>query len=232
MPERYRVDCLTVEVHQDRRSLGEAAADCAAQAIGEMLSRSREGSVIFASAVSQNEFLESLRTRPGIDWSRIAVFHMDEYLGIGRDHPASFRRYLSEHFVEHVPVRQFHELRGEAADPEAECVRYRNLLREAQPGLVALGIGENGHLEFIDPAECNFHDPRDVRVVELDDTCRMQQVHDGAFENLAAVPARALSLTIPVFLRTPRVIGCVPGASKKEAIKSALEGPITATCPA
>lgn len=232
MPERYHVDSLAVEVHSDRRSLGAAAARCAAEAIGHAVAESGEAAVIFASAVSQNEFLETLRTLPGIDWTLITVFHMDEYLGIGRDHPASFRRYLAEHLVDHVPARQFHELRGDAADPEAECVRYERLLREANPALVALGIGENGHLAFIDPAECDFDDSRDVRVVDLDETCRRQQVHDGAFESLATVPLRALSLTIPVFLRTPRVVACVPGFTKKQSVKTALEGPVVESCPA
>jgi glucosamine-6-phosphate deaminase len=232
MPKQFQVDALSVEIHEDRRSMGAAAAECAARAITEMLAESHEAAIIFASAVSQNDFLERLRTHAGIDWTRIAVFHMDEYLGIGRDHPASFRRYLSEHLVDHVPVRQFHELHGEAADAEAECSRYAQLLRQAKPGLVALGIGENGHLAFIDPAECDFGDTRDVRVVELDEACRLQQVHDGAFADLAAVPARALSLTIPVFLRTPRAVVCVPGTTKQSSVRAALEGPITESCPA
>jgi glucosamine-6-phosphate deaminase len=106
------------------------------------------------------------------------------------------------------------------------------LLRQADPGLAALGIGENGHLAFIDPKECDFREPRDVRVVGLDRVCRMQQVHDGAFSELDEVPPRALSVTIPVFLRIPRLVVSVPGSTKREAVRLALEGPIAASCPA
>ncbi len=228
----FQVDSVAVEVHPDRRAMGMAGAAYAAAAIQEMLQKAGEGAIVLGSAVSQNEFLEALRTSSGIDWSRITVFHLDEYLGIGADHPASFRRYLVEHFVAHVPVRQFHQIRGEAEDAEAECARYRELLLKAQPGLAALGIGENGHLAFVDPAMCDFHDPRDMRVVEMEEACRLQQVHDGAFESLDAVPRRALTLTIPAMLRAPRIVCCVPGPTKSEAVKRALEGAITERCPA
>jgi glucosamine-6-phosphate deaminase len=228
----YQVDSMAVEVHRDRQAMGAAAAALAAGHIQEMLKEAGEAAVVFASAASQNEFLEALRTHPGLDWTRVTIFHLDEYLGIGDQHPASFRRYLIEHLVSFVPVRRFHQLRGEAPDPEAECARYQDLLRTAQPGLVALGIGENGHLAFIDPAECDFHDPRDVRVVELDDVCRRQQVHDGAFETFDDVPRRALSLTVPAILRAPRIVACVPGPTKKESVKRALEGVIAEECPA
>lgn len=227
-----QVDCVAVEVHPNRRSLGEAGAAYAAAAIQEMLKKAGEGAIILGSAVSQNEFLEALRTHPGIDWSRITVFHLDEYLGIDAGHPASFRRFLIEHFVAHVPVRRFEQIRGEAADAEAECARYQELLRKAQPGLAALGIGENGHLAFIDPAECHFDDARDMRVVRMDDVCRQQQVNDGAFERLDAVPRRALTLTIPAMLRAPRVVCCVPGPTKQEAVRRALEEPVAESCPA
>lgn len=228
----YQADSMVMEVHRDRQAMGAAAAALAAQYIDQMLSEAEEASVVFASAASQNEFLEALRTRPEIDWTRITVFHLDEYLGISEEHPASFRRYLIDHLVGLVPVRKFQPLRGDAPDPEAECARYQDLLRTARPGLVALGIGENGHLAFNDPAECDFDDPRDVRIVELDEVCRLQQVHDGAFETLEAVPKHALTLTVPAILRAPRIIGCVPGPTKKESVKRTLEGPIAEECPA
>jgi glucosamine-6-phosphate deaminase len=230
--KRFQVDRLAVEVHETRAALGLAAARVASEKICDLLARFGQASVIFACAASQNEFLAALRADPSIDWSRVTVFHMDEYVGLPADHPASFRRYLREHLVSRVPVGRFHELGGDAPDPEAECVRYQELLRQSPPGLVALGIGENGHLAFIDPAECDFSDSRDVRSVELDDVCRMQQVHDGAFAALDDVPRWALSLTVPVFLRTPRAVVCVPGTTKQCAVKRALEGPIQESCPA
>ena len=152
---------------------------------------------IFASAPSQNEFLSALREDAGIPWDRVTAFHLDEYIGVEATHPASFRRFLVDRLFAHVPVRTFHGLAGEAPDAEVECRRYAGLLREARPSLAILGIGENGHLAFIDPPMCDFFEPADVRVVELDEPCRHQQVHDGSFATLEEVPRRALSLTIP-----------------------------------
>lgn len=197
-----------------------------------MLSKRGEASVVFASARSQDEFLACLRTQPGIDWSRVTVFHLDEYVGIPASHPASFRCYLRDRLLKYVPVREFHGLNGEATDLVAECARYAALLERKEPGLVALGIGENGHLAFIDPQSCNFLDPYDVRPVELDEICRRQQVHDGAFVRLEDVPLRALSLTVPFILRVPRAVVTVPGSTKRDAVKQALDGPIAETCPA
>jgi glucosamine-6-phosphate deaminase len=197
-----------------------------------MLAVRGEASVIFASAKSQDEFLAGLRTQPGIDWKRTTVFHMDEYVGLPATHPASFRYYLRDRLLQHVPARQFFELNGEAGDLAAECARYAALLERHPPGLVAMGIGENGHLAFIDPQNCDFEDPARVRAVELDEVCRMQQVHDSAFTRLEDVPLRALSLTIPCMLGRPRVVATVPGPTKREAVKAALEGPVAETCPA
>jgi glucosamine-6-phosphate deaminase len=134
--------------------------------------------------------------------------------------------------MDRLPIAAFHELAGDAPDLEAEADRYRRLLEEHPPVLVALGIGENGHLAFIDPGECDFHEPRDVRIVNLDDACRQQQVHDGCFESIEDVPRRALSLTIPFFLRTPHVVVTVPGPAKARAVRDALKGPIDPRCPA
>jgi glucosamine-6-phosphate deaminase len=157
---------------------------------------------------------------------------MDEYAGMHGNHPASFRRFLRERLLDHVPVAAFHQLDGEAADAEAECERYAGLLGAAQPCLAIMGIGENGHLAFIDPPVCDFSDPRDVRAVGLDQLCRMQQVHDGAFARLEEVPRRALSLTVPFFLRVPRALVFVNGVRKSAAVRAALEGPIAEACPA
>ena len=197
----------------------------------EEIGRVGRAAVVFASAVSQDPFLAALRTQE-IDWTRITAFHMDEYAGMSGEHPASFRRFLRERLFDHVPVAAFHQLDGEAADAEAECERYAGLLRRAEPCLAIMGIGENGHLAFIDPPVCDFGDPRDVRAVELDDVCRMQQVHDGAFARLEDVPRRALSLTVPFFLRVPRALVFVNGEHKSEAVRAALEGPIAEACPA
>jgi len=223
---------LEVEVHPDRAALGRAAAAAVADHLKQAVAREGRAAAIFASAPSQDEFLAALRADGKIPWDRITAFHLDEYVGLPAGHPASFRRFLADRLFSRVPVRAFHGLAGDAPDAEAECARYAALLREAQPGLVVLGIGENGHLAFIDPPVCDFAEPRDVRVVELDEACRRQQVHDGAFVTLAAVPRTALSLSIPVLLKVPRAIAVVPGPAKRAAVKAALDGPVTCACPA
>jgi glucosamine-6-phosphate deaminase len=223
---------LRVEVFPSRPMMGVAAARSAAEAIRDRLARDRRVAVIFASAPSQNEFLAALREEPGIDWPKVTAFHLDEYVGIGPDHPASFRRFLVDRLFAHVRVAAFHGLNGQAPDLAAECARYAARLRAARPALAILGIGENGHLAFIDPPVCDFSEPADVRVVELDEACRRQQVNDGCFPTLEEVPRTALSLTVPLLLSVPRAVAIVPGPAKRAAIAAALQGPVTTACPA
>ncbi len=234
-PERARVlsaGRLRVEVHGDRPALGAAAARAVAGEIRSLLLRDGQAAIVFASAPSQNEFLAALRVAPGIDWTKLTAFHLDEYVGIAPDHPASFRGFLADRLFAHVRVAAFHGLDGQARDLAAECARYAGLLKAQAPSLAILGIGENGHLAFIDPPVCDFADPRDVRVVELDESCRTQQVHDGGFARIEDVPRTALSLTIPVLMRVPRVVAIVPGPAKRTAIAAAVAGPVTRACPA
>src|SRR6266511_2405947 len=160
---------LAVEVHPGRPSLGRAAARLVAAHLRDEVARRGRAAVVFASAPSQNEFLAALRADPDVPWTKLTAFHLDEYVGVGSDHPASFRRFLTDRLLAHVPVGAFHGLDGKAKVLAAECDRYADLLRRAAPSLAILGIGENGHLAFIDPPMCDFHDPADVRVVELDE---------------------------------------------------------------
>jgi len=231
MIRRFECERLAISVHETRAEAGAASAARFAERLRAVLATQAEASVIFASAPSQNEFTSAL-CKESIDWARVTAFHMDEYVGLPAEHPASFRRYIREHLLDHVRVRAFHGIRGEADDPEAEAARYAALLREFPPAVVALGIGENGHLAFMDPPVCDFEDPLDVKVVELDEVCRTQQVHDGCFAELALVPERAISLTVPVFMRTPHAAVTVPGPTKRAAVKAAIQGPVTAACPA
>jgi glucosamine-6-phosphate deaminase len=223
---------LRVEVLPSRAMMGLAAARAVAEAIRGLIAREGRTAVVFASAPSQNEFLAALRQEPGIEWPKITAFHLDEYVGIDAFHPASFRRFLVDRLFAHVKVAAFHGLDGQAQDLAAECDRYAALLREASPSLAILGIGENGHLAFIDPPVCDFAEPANVRVVELDEPCRRQQVNDGCFPSLEEVPRHALSLTIPLLMSIPRAVAIVPGPAKGAAIRSALEGPVTCACPA
>jgi glucosamine-6-phosphate deaminase len=228
----YFCDKLEVRIYPDRDEAGAAGAAIAAGIVREEIAHRSKAAVVLASAVSQDPFLSALRSQDGVDWGRVSVFHLDEYAGMTADHPASFRRFQRERFIDRVPVGAFHPLAGDAPDLAAECRRYAALLREAKPCMVAQGIGENGHLAFIDPPVCDFNDPQDVRIVDLDDVCRMQQVHDGAFERIEEVPKRALSLTVPFFLRVPRVLVFVNGPNKAAAVKATLEGPVAESCPA
>lgn len=232
MPRSFSVQNLIVSVHEDRRELGEAAGGAIAGTLRRLPGENQRAAVVFASAPSQNETLEALTGAPQIDWGRVAAFHLDEYLGIGEEAPQSFRRYLREHLLSRVPLGEFHGLRGEAPDPEAECTRYASLLDAYQPQLALLGIGENGHLAFIDPPVCRFDDPRALRVVTLDETCRLQQVHDGIFAALDEVPRQALSMTIPRIMAIPHLFVMVPGPTKPRAVRAALAGPVTPACPA
>jgi len=231
MIPRVQREKLEAFVLETRAQAGAAAAARFAERLQAAITARGQAAAIFASAPSQNEFLAALREMD-VQWGKVTAFHMDEYVGIAGDHPASFRRYLREHLIDRVGIGAFHELQGDAADPETECARYARLLTEAQPAVVALGIGENGHLAFIDPPVCDFEDLQDVRMVELDDVCRMQQVHDGCFASFEDVPQRALSMTIPVFMRTPHAVVTVPGPAKARAVHAALNGPVTEACPA
>jgi glucosamine-6-phosphate deaminase len=223
---------LKVAVHSSRADLGRAAAALVGARLRDRVAQQGEAAAIFASAPSQEEFLAALRADPQVPWERITAFHLDEYAGLSARHPSSFQRFLRERLFDHVPVRAFHGLDGETADPETECARYAALLRQCRPALVVLGIGENGHLAFIDPPECDFREPRAVRVVALDERCRAQQVHDGAFAHVEDVPGAALSLTIPFLMDIAEAVAIVPGPAKRDAVRAALEGPLSCACPA
>ena len=222
----YRVDRLEVRVFENRQALGQAAAAAVAETL------TRPCSAVFAAAPSQNETLAALGEAPGIDWHNIHAFHLDEYAQATPESPHSFRRYLTDHLFSKVPVGRFEGLRGEAADLAEECNRYTALLNMAYPTVGLLGIGENGHLAFNDPPAARFNEPALVRVVELTETCRQQQVHDKTFPDLEAVPRAALSLTIPALMKIEQLFVMVPGKWKAAAIHASLRGPICEACPA
>lgn len=229
---RLRADELNVYIYQSRSKMGNAAAAVITAEIRGLIEKRGRAVVIFASAPSQNEFLSALVEAPGIDWSRVVAFHLDEYLGMDEKAPQSFRKFLIDRLVDKVPLGEFHGLRGEVDDGPAEARRYAQLLEANRPDFAVLGIGENGHLAFIDPPFCNFEDPEAVKVVELDGICRQQQVNDGAFTKLDEVPTKALSLTIPTLMALPKLFAIAPGPAKRQAIKGAIEGPVATTCPA
>lgn len=232
LERNFRADRLNVYVYESRPKMGQAAAAVIAGEIRRAIEERGRAVVILASAPSQNEFLASLAEAPDIDWSRVTAFHLDEYLGMDDRAPQSFRKFLIDRLVNKVPLRQFHGLRGDAPEGIAEAKRYAKLLEENPPDLAVLGIGENGHLAFIDPPFCDFNDPEAVKVVQLDEICRKQQVNDGAFASLDEVPKDALSLTIPRLMATPILFAIAPGPAKRLAIKHAVDGSISTSCPA
>jgi glucosamine-6-phosphate deaminase len=232
MPPDTVVDALHVRVLPDGRALGAAAAAHAATVLRDAIAARGVAHAMFATGNSQLDFLGALAGETGVDWTSVVGFHMDEYVGISADHPASFRRYLRERLVSRVPFRAFHYVEGDASDIGAECARYGRLLREHPLDLCCLGIGENGHLAFNDPPVADFEDPVDVKVVTLDDACRRQQVGEGHFPDVDAVPSEAITVTIPALLRAETVLAIVPEARKREPVRRALEGPVTTACPA
>jgi glucosamine-6-phosphate deaminase len=232
---RFTVDSLEVLVFENRALAGRRAAEDVAEAITACQSRNGRANVIFAAAPSQDEFLAGLVAGTQIDWARVLAFHMDEYLGVSADHPASFRRYLLEHLFRLVelPTSQLRLIPGEQTDrPLATCLAYEDLLRSEPSDIVCAGIGENGHLAFNDPPVADFLDPVLVKVVRLDPVCRTQQVSDGCFERISDVPAHAYTLTIPALLLAPVVSVVVPGTRKANAVLTTLRGPISEACPA
>jgi glucosamine-6-phosphate deaminase len=171
-----KVDNLNVEVYESTEAMGKAAAESAAQRLRELAKQNETVAVIFATGASQMAMLEALTSIPDLPWNKVVGFHMDEYLGISDQHPASFRRYPRERLTDKVKMRQFYGVDGGADNPEEVLRKYADLLQQHNPQLCLLGIGENGHLAFNDPAEANFEDPLDVKIVSLDQQCRQQQV--------------------------------------------------------
>ncbi|CAN5912132.1 glucosamine-6-phosphate deaminase [soil metagenome] len=231
----FKVDKLSVAVFEDRAQMGRAAASAVARAIADRQAQAGRANVVFAAAPSQDEFLAALGTGGAVDWSTVHGFHMDEYLGIDPDHPASFRRYLNEHIfrLAGLPAERLHLIAGESTDrPLKTCLEYEAKLRASPTDIVCAGIGENGHLAFNDPPVADFLDPVDIKVVRLDHACRLQQVHDGCFPNLEDVPTHAFTLTVPALLRAPVVSVVVPGPRKADAVQATLRGPIAESCPA
>jgi glucosamine-6-phosphate deaminase len=186
--------------------------------------------IIFAAAPSQSEMLGALREQPGIDWSHVTAFHMDEYLGLAENAPQRFGVWLRRVIFDKLPFAAVHLIEP-GDDPERTAQDYARKLDEAPIDIVCLGVGVNGHLAFNDPP-ADLDDPASVRVVHLDDVCRMQQVDDQCFPTLEDVPERAITLTIPRLLAADRLYCCVPGEMKREAVRRALRDPISPACPA
>jgi glucosamine-6-phosphate deaminase len=221
---------MTPLVFPDKRALGEAAAGQAAGAITRAITARGQARILAATGASQFEFLEALTARPGIDWGRVEMFHLDEYVGVSPDHPASFQRYLQERLIRPTGITRHHLLDG-SQNPEEVCRRVGAAIRQAPIDCAFVGIGENGHLAFNDPP-ADFETDQPYLIVELDEACRRQQVGEGWFKTIADVPARAISISIRQILAAREIVCVVPDARKAEAVRNCLAGPVSPMAPA
>ncbi len=234
MPNRireFKVGQLDVIVYPDNESLGQAGATQAAAILRAAIAARGYANVILATGNSQLTTLAAMR-HANVDWSRIFLFHMDEYIGLPPEHPASFRHFLHEKLVDVVRPAEFYGVEGDAPNVAETCQHYAELLHRFPADLVCLGIGENGHIAFNDPPFADFHDPVWVKVVTLDEVSRQQQVGEGHFPSLDVVPAQAITLTIPALMAAKHMLCLVPEKRKAVPVLTALTGPIVESCPA
>lgn len=222
---------IEINVVADKDELGRRAAARGAEAIRAAIAERGEATIIVATGASQFELLKHLATEQGIDWSKVTAFHLDEYVGLSEDHPASFRRYLKERFVQPLNgAPTFHPVNGEG-DPQAETERLSALIAGRRIDLCFAGIGENCHLAFNDPP-ADFETEKPYIVVDLDEACRQQQFGEGWFPTLASVPKRAISMSIRQILKSALIVLSVSDTRKAQAAKDALEGEVSNLHPA
>lgn len=227
---KTEADRLKIEVYATRQAMGEAAAAAAAAKIRELLAGKPRIRMVFAAAPSQNEFLTALVREPGIDWSRVTAFHMDEYIGLDHAAPQLFSRFLRDRLFDIVKPGELHLIDGNR-DSETECARYAALLEAGPIDVICLGIGENGHIAFNDPPVADFGDTAVIKPVELDEPCRIQQVNDGCFASFGEVPTHALTLTVPTMMSGAHLFCMVPGQTKSNAVRETVNGPVSTACP-
>lgn len=231
MVKEFKSDSLRIKIFENAEALGKAASSAVAQKLEDTIRLKGRANLILATGASQFAFLEYLQ-KETVDWPKITVFHLDEYLGIPESHPASFRKYLKERILDQVRPGRVYYLEGDAADTEAETARYESLLKDHPIDLACIGIGENGHIAFNDPPVADFNDPRLVKKVALDQACRLQQLGEGWFQSLDEVPTHALSLTIPAIMSCTSISCVVPDERKAKAVFESVHGEISTACPA
>jgi glucosamine-6-phosphate deaminase len=229
--QQFTADHLHVNVYPTRDEMGKSAAKDAAAQIHELLNTKAFVNIIFAAAPSQNEMLFHLASHQDIDWSRVNAFHMDEYVGLDENAPQRFGHFLDQAIFGKLPFHEVHYINGNASNPEEECSRYAALLEANPVDVVCMGIGENTHIAFNDPHVADFNDPLMVKLVELDEVSRMQQVHDGCFASIEEVPRTAITLTVPALMRAASIFCVVPGINKAQAVYHTINSPVSALYP-
>lgn len=231
MMKAIEKDFLKVKVYDTRVAMGEAAAQDIVRCLCSLLNDKDQVNMIFAAAPSQNEVLYALASSKEVEWSRVNAFHMDEYIGLEKHAPQRFGNYLAGAIFDKVPFREVYYIRSESNDPGQECKRYASLLEQFPADLVCMGIGENTHIAFNDPHVADFNDPDLVKIVELDNVCRQQQVNDGCFKTFGEVPSKAITLTVPTLMRCKFIFCVVPGHSKAQAVFHTLRAEVTPNYP-
>lgn len=222
---------VNIRVYEKSQETAKAAAGAAAGQLA--LSIERQGHAVFMAATGQSqiEFLGFLGQEPNVDWSKTTMFHLDEYIGLPKSHPASFRRYLHERLINLVHPAHIHLIDGNTGDPEAECARLAYLLKNTRVDVAFVGIGENAHLAFNDPP-ADFDTAAPFIVVQMNEACRTQQVNEGWFHSVDEVPEKAITVSINQILKANSIICVVPGERKAQAVKCAFRGPVSPSCPA
>lgn len=227
----FQKEELQVKIFDTRAEMGRVAAADFAAVVKELLQTKDTIRIIFAAAPSQDDFLAAAVADKSIDFSRVDAFHMDEYIGLDKDAPQGFGNFLRDRIFAKRELHSVHYLDGQNPDSEAACESYAALLNEKPIDIVCMGIGENGHIAFNDPPVADFNDPKTVKVVKLDEVCRMQQVHDGCFQSIDEVPTHALSLTVPALMAAKYRFCVVPAPTKANAAKAMLNDAIDEHCP-
>jgi len=221
---------MTIEIFENSAEMGITAGKTAAEIIREAIEKNGSANVILATGTSQFGILNQLMAEPAIDWSKVTMFHLDEYIGLPISHPASFRKYLKERFIDKVTFKASYLINAET-DPEGECARLGELIQKHPIDVALVGIGENGHLAFNDPP-ADFDTEQPYIIVNLDEPCRRQQWNEGWFESLEAVPTQAISMSVRQIMKSKHIICTVPDERKAQAVKNCLESEISNLFPA
>lgn len=227
----FQKNNLKVKVYKESEEIALAAAEFVAAQLNLAIEKKGSANMVIGTGASQLSFYKYLLQQE-IEWEKITLLHLDEYKAMPESHPASFRRFLKDRVLQGIKPKEFYFLNGDAPDIEAEVRRYENLLKEHPVDMACIGIGENGHIAFNDPPVADFNDPKLVKVVELDDACRKQQLGEGWFPKFDDVPTHALSLTVPAIMGCKTISCLVPDERKAQAVYNALNWEITTACPA
>ena len=227
----FKVDALRVRVFSSRNEMGQCAGLEAAKAINDVIAKKGFANVMFAAAPSQNETLATLCAQ-NVDWSKVNAFHMDEYVGLDPKHPAGFRNFLKAAIFDKFAFKSVNLINGNASNLEDELARYTDLLKKYPLDVCLCGVGENGHIAFNDPSVADFKDSALIKIVKLEEKCRMQQVHYGCFNDISEVPTHAFTVTIPGMTSSDCMLCTVPAITKAEASKHMLNDEVSEACPA